>query len=279
MNINFSPVRLAFSGNNTQNNTTGKQFSAQISTETQTKLVPLTTLPANILRANFLGSLAFKGSSKLEDNLQLARETVDYVKSLKLISNTELEMKGLTGGENYEDYTKSISDRMFLDRKRNNKPIDEFIKITKELTPLLHTGNCAEQAILAAVYLHEKKNIDNFAMVAAIEVTNRKEFEEHPIKHGYNANNHVFVVIGLANNADLNKPETWGKDAVIVDPWSNTVAPALNNDDNTQNGICKIKKLPLFRSDENIEFINYAPFIDPTKDPDSVYNWENHSQN
>ena len=38
--------------------------------------------------------------------------------------------------------------------------------------------------------------------------------------------NHAFTVIGLKQNADITKPNTWGKDAVIVDAWTKTVKRA-----------------------------------------------------
>ena len=35
--------------------------------------------------------------------------------------------------------------------------------------------------------------------------------------------NHAFTVFGLSKNADIAKPHSWGKNAVIVDAWSNIV--------------------------------------------------------
>ena len=222
--------------------------------------------------------ITFKGTDKLTENLKLAQETMDYVKDLNLLSNTKMEMDGKTSGEYCEDYEKAVGNRMFLDRTRQNLPIDKFIETTKKSVPLLEVGNCSEQAILAATYLKETKNTDNFALVAAIEVLNPKAFEEKPLKYAFEATNHVFLVLDLAPNAKLNDPNTWGKNAVIVDPWGDILAPATQTEKQEDSGIDKIKKLPMFNSSGNIEFMNYARFIDPTKDQESPYNWENYQR-
>ncbi|MEW5821200.1 MAG: hypothetical protein AB1782_13490 [Cyanobacteriota bacterium] len=234
-------------------------------------------ISTNVLKAYYLSKPTFKGNDSLNKNLEIARETVDYVKSLNLISSTELELKGQLRGEDHENYQTSIQNRMFLDRKRRNLPINEFISKTVEMAPLLHTGNCAEQAIIAAHYLKETKGINNFALIAAIEVSEPEAFKDNPLKYGYNANNHVFVVMDLAPDAILNDPSTWGKNAVIVDPWGKIVAPA-NNSDPQNNGVEKVKSLPIYKA-SRVQFMNYAPFIDPSKDSDSSYNWENYQKN
>ena len=46
-------------------------------------------------------------------------------------------------------------------------------------------------------------------------------------KHtSFPAESHAFCVIGLDDNAEIKNPATWGKDAAIVDMWSNIVAGA-----------------------------------------------------
>lgn len=229
-------------------------------------------------RVALLQKTTFKGHDRLTENLKLGQEAMDYVKELNLLSNTKMEMNGQTSGEYYEDYQKSIENRMFLDRTRKNLPIDKFIETTKKSVPLLEVGNCSEQAILAATYLKETKNIDNFALVAAIEVLNPKAFVEKPLKYAFEATNHVFLVLDLDPDAKLDDPSTWGKNAVIVDPWGDILAPATQIEKQEDAGLDKIKELPLFNHSGSIEFMNYARFIDPTKDQLSPYNWENYQR-
>lgn len=60
--------------------------------------------------------------------------------------------------------------------------------------------------------------------------------------------NHAFTVIGLDNNAEINNPHTWGKNAVIVDAWANMVKRAAE-------GIEYIKTILKFNPEiENCEF-------------------------
>lgn len=61
--------------------------------------------------------------------------------------------------------------------------------------------------------------------------------------------NHAFTVIGLDKNADLANPQTWGKNAVIVDAWANIVKRA-------SEGIDYIKDL--FKYNPNAETCEYS---------------------
>jgi hypothetical protein len=69
-------------------------------------------------------------------------------------------------------------------------------------------GNCGEQSALAFVYLRDHKvgprdwmQIGNFA--------------------------HAFVVVGRPADSDEADCDTWGKKAVVCDPWSERAEPAM----------------------------------------------------
>lgn len=47
--------------------------------------------------------------------------------------------------------------------------------------------------------------------------------------------NHVVLVVGRQKGSDPKKPETWGRDAYICDPWSDDVYPASEYLSRTQN--------------------------------------------
>lgn len=47
--------------------------------------------------------------------------------------------------------------------------------------------------------------------------------------------NHVVLVVGRQKGSDPKKPETWGKDAYICDPWSDDVYPASEYLSRTKN--------------------------------------------
>lgn len=231
----------------------------------------LDKIPLQSIKAHYL---SFKGKSELEKNLTLAEDALNYVDDMKLISTTRWDEKDKKISEEKEiEYEYAIEKRRYLDRERVKlSTIDEFIEFTAKKVPLLDVGNCAEHAILTAHYLNEKRNIKNFALVAAISPKDPENFKKNRIEYGYNSDNHVFVVIGLDEAADLEDPSTWGKNAVIVDPWGDVAGPVNIT-------INKIKKFT--GSHDNIIFMNYAKFIDPAygKNEETEYNWENYKRN
>lgn len=211
-------------------------------------------------------NLSFKGLSSLEKNISLAKEAVEYVKNLKLQSNTRMELDNpsIIGSGN-EIHRNICQKRILLDKKRQGKSIDEFIQITKEEAPKLGVGNCAEQAILAADYLKEQKGVKNFALVAVENID--------PFKTPGNLDDHVIVLTGLDKEAELNNPASWGMNTVIVDPWGDINSPVRDFKDYKNSGIVKLQDL---FGTQSLKFSNYADFIDPAKDSLSKYNWENH---
>lgn len=61
--------------------------------------------------------------------------------------------------------------------------------------------------------------------------------------------NHLFPVMGMKKGANIDKPETWGDNAVIVDAWANFVMKA-------QEGLDYIKQFTGFNAQkEKIRFI------------------------
>ena len=79
-----------------------------------------------------------------------------------------------------------------------------------------NAANCGEQAFLISDSLNKRGVLNK---IVSMEVY-KNNTSSYPI------NGHSFCVIGLDSSADITKPETWGKEAVIIDLWSNTVAQA-----------------------------------------------------
>jgi hypothetical protein len=228
------------------------------------------TIPALAYRAQYLPIVSFTSSTLQNPNMQLAKEAFDHVKKLNLVSSTRMEMDGNTRGEDAELYQDTYSAINSLNDTRLRFPIDKYVEFTNKMCPMLEVGNCSDQAVLTARFLKEEKNFNNFAMIAAIGVADEKAFNENPVKYACNVRqNHVFLVIGLDPEAKLNDPTTWGTEAVIVDPWSGICKEV------SKGGIDEIKNLNLFNHNDKAEFMNYANFINPTKDENSPYDWEN----
>lgn len=86
------------------------------------------------------------------------------------------------------------------------------INYLKQAVKFSKVANCQECAFL----IHDKLE------KAGIPSQNiRLNFEQ---KNGFDTTkNHAFTVIGMNKNADVSNPKTWGKNAVIIDAWSNMV--------------------------------------------------------
>lgn len=77
--------------------------------------------------------------------------------------------------------------------------VKEYIVVLKKE----RVGNCGELARFISLYLwqHAGKEIDN------IEVVSATEFD------------HTWVILNRKEGTDLLKPEEWGEDTWIIDPW------------------------------------------------------------
>ena len=262
---------------------TNKQTKVNNNKILDNNLMPLTQIPSASIKAKFL---SFGVNNQLENNLKLAQESYDYVKSLNLFSTTkDIDEDSFNKSRFADDYSlsdfkhKLMGDRIFLDRQRKGTSIEDFVTITSKYAPSMHMGNCTENAVLAAKYLAENKKNTNFALIGAFsEIEDKDEFYSNPLDYYKNKvrtnTDHVFVIVGLDKNADLSNPSTWGKEAVIVDPWGDIVKPVSNGDNINQEWVKEMKKL--LETQNDLTFINYAPFIDNTHDENSVYNWNNH---
>lgn len=87
------------------------------------------------------------------------------------------------------------------------------------------TANCQEQAFLIH---NELKEMGIPSQNVRINFVQKDSEQIHK--------NHAFTVIGLDKDADIQRPHTWGKNAVIVDAWANTVKRA-------QEGIEYLKEI------------------------------------
>jgi hypothetical protein len=78
-------------------------------------------------------------------------------------------------------------------------------------------GNCYEYALIALYYVLRKKSKINAEIFYL------------------SGGDHVVLVIGRNPNSVPSKPETWGSDACMCDPWSNEVYPAVDYLKRTKN--------------------------------------------
>ena len=88
-------------------------------------------------------------------------------------------------------------DVIFEQQLANNVPAEEC-----------QVKQCGDRADILTKWLKEQ-GIEN---VQKINITSKKMNYEH--------GEHVFNVIGMAENADTKDPTTWGENAVIIDAWA-----------------------------------------------------------
>lgn len=92
-------------------------------------------------------------------------------------------------------------------------------------------GNCKE---CGAIIYNKLESIGATPQNVKLDFVDKKD--------GTKQLNHTFTVIGLDKDADITNPNTWGKNSVIVDGWSNFVK-------RTKDGIEHLKQI--FKIDDN----------------------------
>lgn len=182
-----------------------------------------------IAQNNFAGITPTRGS--LSENLKIGRDVMNvfdakypqlesYTMADALARQSEKEDPNSLKTKLYKNKADRLFPKMIklLEKRPDNKNItfNQYINlITKEFDESNH-GNCAERAY----YIHKLLNQKGITNQTIVEIGGKK-----------NHNSHVFNVVGIATNADITNPSTWGQNAVVIDTWANklyTVQQALN---------------------------------------------------
>ncbi|MBL7478395.1 hypothetical protein [Legionella bononiensis] len=152
---------------------------------------------------------------------QVAQRACDYSRSYILMGSTQLVTNSYLAIQQYS-LRKALFDLRYACRESRiyaleiDKAIKRFYQ-TIDLCKKYSLGNCYELALMALDY------VVHFAPQVDAEV--------YYIIGG----DHAFLVIGKEKNSHPNKPETWGNNAYICDPWANDVYPASQYRARTKN--------------------------------------------
>lgn len=148
---------------------------------------------------------------KLKINLMYAHEALQY-------TAVALPHEPINYGEDLQGVSSEAIIRMDLMRqetefviKRELQPhhnFDKFYEIIADIAKKHKMGNCGEQVVVAYLYLKNEKNL--------------RKIEKLSLVNG----DHGFIVIGRDPLSDITKPMTWGKAAVVCDPWGKKYFPA-----------------------------------------------------
>ena len=154
----------------------------------------------------------------LKENIAYGHQAIEAVKKdfpAGFMSNTYYETFHENQDEKtlffYEDLIETTRELVDL-KKRQGKSKKEA---TFEAVRYTGAANCGEQAVLVSQKLDEM-GIKN----KIISMNVRKDIPNCY----YVTNGHSFCVVDSADDMQVNNPDTWGDDAVVVDMWSNTVA-------------------------------------------------------
>jgi hypothetical protein len=118
--------------------------------------------------------------------------------------------------------------RLAANQRANNSANMAAIQITRNKQPLsLRTMENIAKAVDEA----KAGCCSTLAYSAATELLRhnseqRIEVLAHRGAHGH-SQTHCFVVVGRAKGSDLAKPQSWGPDARVVDPWAATIGARL----------------------------------------------------
>lgn len=109
---------------------------------------------------------------------------------------------------------------LFKSYLRSPYNLPEYMRILQAKMSSEKFANCGEIADVMQFKLVQRgEKAHNVNMKITEDITRRQ-------KRGFG--DHTFTVIGLAPKAKINKPRTWGQNAVVVDGWGNIVMPAKN---------------------------------------------------
>ena len=102
-----------------------------------------------------------------------------------------------------------VSSRLMSPQDKGTPRIDQIHRWAARASAS-HCGNCAEYAAVAFVYLEKQASVRPLDFMR------------------FSNGDHMYVVIGRAAGSDVADPSTWGRLAVVCDPWKadNTAYPA-----------------------------------------------------
>lgn len=180
---------------------------------------------------NFFKSMLEK--MRYDEIEQVANKAKDYARKQIIKGSTQLENNLLEKeydkalGESLEELRKLYEDNSIYDLEKND--ICFFEKVIG-LSSKYSLGNCMELSFHTFDYI-----------LYNTEITRKKvNVEIYQIKGKYSGSgdylgDHVFLVLNRSIDSNPSKPETWGENAIICDPWANKIFNACEYRKNLGN--------------------------------------------
>lgn len=148
--------------------------------------------------------------------LHPAQQAVTHARSvIWMAGNRPLDLAVTTGGS----AACVIGSRLAAPDAPNASRLDRIHRWAARAAET-HCGNCAEFSAVAYVYLEKQPSIRPLDFMC------------------FSNGDHMYVVIGRASGSNAAEPATWGRLAVVCDPWKDKSYPA------TELGIVWPGKIP-----------------------------------
>lgn len=162
-----------------------------------------------------------------ESAIKEIRKEFPYLKSDSKIHAIILDKKDNPKYRNivYQllDLADNVTDDIWMMRRdsiiESNNP-NKIIKQTKYAMKKYGVANCGEEAdIVQSILIRKGEQAHRMTLDVRNQATKA---------HTKSLHDHVFVVMGVKEGADLTNPKTWGSKAVIVDSWAKMADSAYN---------------------------------------------------
>lgn len=188
----------------------------------------------------------------VEQSRQTALRAFEFAKQFNLQGNTDSKFGGLNPERQKDIFFKIAAMRSVVSGSSAyslglDKDIDRFAQ-SVALSKGTHLGNCGENACLALDHIVNNEP-DAYAEVYEMDA----------------AVDHVFCVVDRDKGSDPTKPETWGENAYVCDPWGDEVYPASELSKPRSYKASEAQHKPTQDNYMNIEVKTVEATFDPSK--------------
>lgn len=104
--------------------------------------------------------------------------------------------------------------RIKIFRQGKYASFDEFVDKLKRFVTVTNVADCGEHSIINQYAVLQKGERADSIAVGIIDLKTGK------LSSNRHFNTHQFTVQNMSKNADINNPQTWGENAVVIDTWA-----------------------------------------------------------
>ncbi len=221
---------------------------------------------------------------KIGTSVDLLKNVVNQVRSFGYVSTDFMPYsKKQIEYDEFKSLNRKLGDlRVIINEyKEKNYTLDNIVSVIKNQNEMLKQRLVSSRACVSAFFqsLYPKKKIANEQENALLTAFSMKKngidnFALVGMNTPRNKEDHVFIVVDLAENANLSNPKTWGDDSKIVNSELGIVKYVFEDK--------KTSFIPFFKNNEQPLNWLLEKFNITKKEPVSFFNYlrkENFSDN